>query len=172
MFTRPLALVGFVGLFSAASVSAQLPADDPVAWAAEIEKLAGEWLPIAAVHCGKELNKEELAKINFSAGKGGYGIDLSPVIPAGGWPKSYLLHLNAKSKQLSFSRNDGIKEIGYYGIYEVKEDKLRIGFALTPWERTSGDPSYAMNPPRDFATEPPARPSMVSTVITFKRIKK
>jgi hypothetical protein len=66
----------------------------------------------------------------------------------------------------------GIKGIGYYGIYEVKEDSLRIGFALTPWERSSADPSFIMNPPRDFDTEPPFRPGMVSTVITIKRAKK
>jgi hypothetical protein len=47
-----------------------------------------------------------------------------------------------------------------------------ISFALTPWERTSGDVSYALNPPRDFASDQPARPGMVSTVITFKRLKK
>ncbi len=93
------------------------------------------------------------------------------MIPAGDWPKSCHYSVRPAGKQLVFTWNAGFQGIASYGICEVKEDTLRIGFDLVPWERTTDDTSFAKNAARGFPTDKD-QPDGPSTVLAFKRLKK
>jgi hypothetical protein len=164
MFARMLGLLA-VTLVGSVAV-AQLPLGTPTNPALE-----GEWVAVEGKHAGKALTKEQLGKIKFSSGDGGVGIDLTPVVPAAAPVKSFFVNVTPAAKQLRFGRNIGLKAVSYYGIYEAKDDTLKIGLALLPWERSTADPSFWMNRPKGFPTEkePNGGPD---TILVFKRVKK
>jgi hypothetical protein len=148
-------------LLSASSAPAQRT-DAPTA-GDEAAKLAGEWTAVGGTQAGKELTKEDLAKIKFST-KWGYDIELGPVVPRGKWPTGYVCTLTPAAKQIRFCRNIGAKGVTYWGTYELKDDTLRISLQLLPWERTTGDSSF--NPNYIYGT------FKADTVFTFKKVKK
>lgn len=61
-----------------------------------------------------------------------------------------------------FSRNVGLKGIGYYGTYEIKDDTLKLSLQLLRRKRTPGGPSYRPN----------SWTFKADTVLTFKKAKK
>ena len=147
-------------LAASASASAQHSLQDLLAAGEEAKLLAGEWAAVEGTQAGNVLTKEQLAKVAFTT-KGGYALELGPLVPRGDWPTGYLCTLSPAAKQVTFSRNVG-KAVDYYGTYEIKDDTLRLSLQLLPWERTTGDPSYGPN----------SWTFKADTVLTFQKVKK
>jgi uncharacterized protein (TIGR03067 family) len=111
---------------------------------ADAERLKGEWVAVAAVRQGKELPREETAKIRlvFTGPKDGvlksYRVQLAapllpPDAPVDGWGEPYGLRPEKTPKQIWLQKQNGARYSYHPGIYELKGDTLQLCINLEAW---------------------------------------